>query len=175
LLEESIADQKLFNLLVGIIHSFEMSPGKGMPLGNLTSQLFANVYMDPLDKFVKHQLKAPYYLRYADDFLLLSNDLGELLGYFVEINSFLKKELKLAVHPDKIYLRKLEWGIDFVGYVARPYYEMPRKKTVKRIRKELNNKKEEDLEKMNATLQSNLGYLKHVSAYKVYQELISLV
>jgi len=113
LLERRIADQELLGLLRHVIESFVHSPGKGMPLGNLTSQLFANVYMDPFDKFVKHRLKAKYYLRYSDDFIVLGNDPDELLGYFVEMSRFLKTELKLSIHPDKVILRKLSWGHRF--------------------------------------------------------------
>lgn len=166
LLEGRIEDRRLLSQLKGIIDSFEVVPGKGMPLGNLTSQLFANVYMDPLDKFVRHRLKVQNYLRYADDFLLLGNNQDELLGCFIEVNRFIKDRLRLAVHPDKIYLRKLEWGIDFVGHVARPHYSVPRKKTVKRMEKDLRRKSGLPLDEVNAILQSYLGYLKHANAYK---------
>lgn len=131
-----------------------------MPLGNLTSQLFANVYMDPLDKFVKHTLKAKNYLRYADDFMVLSADSHELLGYMIEINIFLKESLKLHIHPLKISLRTLSQGIDFVGYVALPHYQLPRHKTVKRMVKKLKTGTMEDIEK---ALPSYLGYLGHAS------------
>jgi len=171
LLERRIDDKPLVSLLGEIIGSFAVKPGKGMPLGNLTSQLFANVYMDPLDKFVKHRLKVKYYLRYADDFLLLGSNPNELLGYFIEINNFLKDKLKLSVHPDKIILRKLNWGIDFVGYVALPKYTLPRKSTVKRIFQCLAKKLESKPEKANESLQSYLGYLKHVNAYKISRKL----
>jgi RNA-directed DNA polymerase len=167
LLERRIDDKLLVNLLKEIIKSFSVKPGKGMPLGNLTSQLFANVYMDPLDKFVKHKLKAKYYIRYADDFLLLGSESEELLGYFVEINDFLKSVLKLTLHPDKIILRKLNWGIDFVGYVALPHHTLPRRKTVKRIFQYLDKKIQSEPEKVNESLQSYVGYLKHVNAYKI--------
>lgn len=163
LLEERIADPLLMSLLKKIIYSFSFTPGKGMPLGNLTSQLFANVYMDPFDKFVKHQLKIKHYLRYADDFLILSSNPDELLGYFVEMNCFLKDELRLSIHPDKTSLRKLEWGIDFVGYVAFPHHQIPRQKTLKRIYRKIEKLDEEKLE--NA-LPSYLGYVSHVSSHK---------
>lgn len=161
------------NLLRLIIESFSVTPGKGMPIGNLTSQLFANVYMDPLDKFVKHHLKARYYLRYADDFMILANSESELMGYFVEMNTFLKETLKLAIHPNKIYLRKLHWGIDFVGYVALPHHALPRRKTAKRA--VTNLAKIHDLEKLNASYASYLGYLRHVSSKKTQDKLKLLV
>jgi len=171
LLSERIEDNKLLHLLRTIIESFEMSPGKGMPLGNLTSQLFANIYMNPLDQFVKRKLKAKYYLRYADDFLLLSTEPSELFGYFVEINNFLEERLKLNIHPDKVYLRKLEWGIDFVGYVARPHYNFPRQKTLKRILTKIAHSDEETLLR---SMPSYLGYVRYVSSYEARQKMISL-
>lgn len=163
LLQQRIDDLRLLKLLEQIIQSFEFSPGKGMPLGNLTSQLFANVYMDPLDKFVKHRLKAKYYLRYADDFLILSPDRDELSGFFIEIDRFLKTNLSLRIHPDKIIMRKLSWGIDFVGYVALPHYNLPRSQTTRRIIRKVSNSNQEDLQK---SLPSFLGYFGHVNSYK---------
>ncbi len=168
LLTERITDKKLLRALRTIISSFEFSPGKGMPLGNLTSQLFANIYLDPLDKFVKQTLKAKYYLRYADDFMILSPDPEELLGYFVEINTFLKNRLRLQLHPDKIVLRKLLQGIDFVGYVAFPHHQLPRRKTVRRIIKKASIAPKEQLQK---ALLSYLGYLQHASSHKIQQQL----
>lgn len=169
LLGRKISDPGLLGLLSEIIGSFEVKPGKGMPIGNLTSQLFANVYMDPLDKFVKHKLKARHYLRYADDFLILANSEAELMGYFVEMWHFLKEELNLELHPNKISIRKLQWGIDFVGYVARPHHAIPRSITVQRMLR--NVEKIEDSGKLSAILDSYLGYLGHASAKKLEDDL----
>ncbi|MFA5967130.1 MAG: reverse transcriptase/maturase family protein [Patescibacteria group bacterium] len=176
LLKEKIEDEKLIGLLWDIINSFEHSPGKGMPLGNLTSQLFANVYLDPLDKFAKHKLKAKYYLRYADDFIFLSDNPDILLGYLVEVNQFLKTNLKLNVHPNKIHLRKFNWGIDYVGYVALHRYSIPRRKTVKRIFKKVARLlRENDYEELTNAVPSYLGYLQHASSYRLRCRLEELV
>jgi retron-type reverse transcriptase len=174
LLRERITDEKLFSLLENIIHSFEHSHGKGMPLGNLTSQLFANIYMDPLDKFVKHRLKAEHYLRYADDFVFLANNPDELMGYLVEVNQFLKTRLKLILHPDKISLRKLNWGIDYVGYVALPHYSLPRKKTVKRMFKNLQRSIDREDDNLENRYQSYLGYLTHVNSHRLQDQIRGL-
>ena len=172
LLKERIEDEQLSGLLQNIIDSFEYSPGKGMPLGNLTSQIFANVYLDPLDKFAKHKLKAKYYLRYADDFVFLSDKPDELMGYLVEANRFLKTRLKLNIHPDKIHLRKLKWGIDYVGYVVLPHYSIPRRKTVERISKRVNRLLSiNNSSTLAKSLPSYLGYLKHVDAYNLASKL----
>lgn len=169
LLKQRIIDARLNYVLEHIISSFTFSPDKGMPLGNLTSQLFANVYMDPFDKFVKHRLKVRYYLRYADDFLILSANPDELLGYFVEMNRFLKEVLKLRIHPQKVLLRKLSWGIDFVGYMALPHYNLPRRKTVRRIFKKVAKSSPEELAK---SLPSYLGYLEHAQSYHWRRKLL---
>lgn len=172
LLRKRISDTKLLDLLGEIIGSFELSPGKGMPLGNLTSQLFANIYLDPLDKFTKHYLKAKHYLRYADDFVFLSDNPDELMGYLVEVARFLKSELKLQIHPNKLTLRKLRWGIDYVGYVALPYYRLPRRKTVARMIRGVRQLLiSGDTCKLARTMPSYLGYLGHVSGYKAMRQL----
>lgn len=171
LLSKRIADQQLMNCLSEIIESFESSPDKGMPLGNLTSQLFANIYMDPFDKFVKHRLKAKYYLRYADDFMFLADNKIVLEEYLSEVGLFLGERLKLSLHPDKCILRNLNWGLDFVGYVTHPKFSLPRAKTVERIFAKLEDIKESDPEKLEVSLQSYLGHLKHVDAKLLSEEL----
>ncbi len=171
LLSKRIADPKLMSLLREIVESFEYSSGKGMPLGNLTSQLFANVYLDPLDKFVKHKLKANYYLRYADDFMILSASQEVLQDYLVEIEKFLNEKLKLNLHPDKIAFRKLAWGLDFVGYVAHEKFTLPRKKTVERMFTKLEKIQATNPDKLNESSQSYLGYLKHVHSHAISAKL----
>jgi len=87
-----------------------------MPLGNLTSQFFANVYLNELDYFAKHKLKAKYYIRYVDDFIILHKSKLQLEKWKQEINEFLKKELKLELHQEKSRILPLSRGIDFVGF-----------------------------------------------------------
>ncbi|MFH0905411.1 MAG: reverse transcriptase/maturase family protein [bacterium] len=184
LLEVRIADERLMELLKEIIFSFSRfriesgmtNGGKGIPLGNLTSQLFANVYLDSLDKFVKHRLKARCYLRYADDFIFLANNPDELMGYLVEVSQLLKTSLKLQLHPGKIILRKLKWGIDYVGYVALPHYSIPRRKTIGRITKRVGKLLGQGgRDELTKALPSYLGYLGHVKGYNTTQQLKNLV
>ncbi|TSC92681.1 MAG: hypothetical protein Athens101428_814 [Candidatus Berkelbacteria bacterium Athens1014_28] len=174
LLVQRIEDGRLMNLLKKLIESFECSLGKGMPLGNLTSQLFANIYLDSLDKFVKHKLKVKYYLRYADDFILLTENRELLLEYLKNIESFLSEQLKLSLHPDKIILRKLNWGLDFVGYVAYPKFNLPRRRTVQRIFVKLEKIKVQKTEQFNRSLQSYLAHLKHVDTYKLSAKIATI-
>lgn len=105
---------------------------RGIPIGSLTSQLFANIYLNELDQFVKHKLKIKYYLRYCDDFVILSNNPDELQLIKQRINDFLNDNLKLVLHPGKASIRKLVQGIDFLGYVVLPYHTVLRTKTKKR-------------------------------------------
>jgi hypothetical protein len=108
---------------------FKAAPHCGLPIGNLTSQFFANVYLDALDQFVKHQLKARYYVRYCDDFVLLSEDRAVLEGWEAQIREFLLNELRLTLN-DRKRLRPVSDGIDFLGYIARPDYLLARRRVV---------------------------------------------
>ncbi|MBF8249644.1 MAG: RNA-directed polymerase [Candidatus Levybacteria bacterium] len=171
LLKKKIKDEDIIWLLKQIIYSFnsDKGEGKGMPLGNLTSQVFANIYLNELDQFMKHKLKAKYYIRYADDFMFLSKNKESLQENIDKLRQFLNNKLQLELHPNKIILRKLEWGIDFLGYVVLPYYIVPRTKTKRRIFKKL--KEKVVLENFNQSMQSYLGYLGHANSFEITQEL----
>lgn len=176
ILEEKIEDQDTLNLLEEVIESFHSanlaSQGQalqscnGIPLGNLTSQIFANIYMNELDQFVKQKLKIKYYIRYADDFIILDSNKDNLYKYTSILVNFLDENLKLELHPNKIILRKLSWGIDFLGYIVLPHYILPRTKTKKRIIKRILKERIS-----NQSLQSYLGYLKHANTYRLRENL----
>jgi len=99
---------------------FSVPSGKGLPIGNLTSQFFANVYLNGLDQFVKHTLKARWYIRYVDDLIFLHRDRGTLREWVGEIQSYLQKRLKLDLHPHRQKVLPVGNGMDFVGYIVRP-------------------------------------------------------
>ena len=101
-----------------------------MPLGNLTSQFFANVYLNKLDYFIKHQLKVHYYIRYVDDFILLHNSRPQLETWKAEINNFLKEKLKLELHPEKSKIDSLSKGVDFVGFRIFYHHKLLRKRNI---------------------------------------------
>lgn len=178
LLAKRITDSDFLWLLTIIIESFNSKDqmGKGMPIGNLTSQLFANIYMDPLDQFIKKELKVKYYIRYADDFVLMSPNKEILINLLDKIGKFLENELKLHLHPQKIEIRNYYLGIDFLGYVIFPKYVIPRTKTKRRIfrklkkKAELIKKDECDFDTLNQSVQSYLGYLSHCNSYKLAQK-----
>lgn len=104
-------------------------PGCGLPIGNLSSQFFANVYLDKLDQFVKHTLKAKRYLRYVDDFVLIHKDRNQLAVWQAQIEDFIAKELRLKLKAD-IQLKPLTDGIDFLGYIVRPTHTLVRRRVV---------------------------------------------
>lgn len=164
LIASRVKDGDINWLINNVIDSFSSEKGlsRGIPLGNLTSQIFSNVYLNELDQFVKHRLKMKHYLRYADDFLILSIDTKQHEEYFLAIDEFLEEKLKLELHPRKILVRKLSWGIDFCGYIILPYYILPRTKTKRRILKRIMNGYVE-----NQVLQSYLGYISHANSFKL--------
>jgi len=173
LIGKRIKDKDTSWLIYEIIDSFEKEKGKGLPLGNVTSQLFANIYLNEFDQFIKHKLKANYYLRYCDDFLILSDDKEYLFSCLEKISVFLKENLKLLLHPDKVSIIKYSQGIDFVGYVVLPHYKTLRTKTKKRIVKKVSKNKEDlknniiSKEYFDVSLNSYLGVLKHCDGYKI--------
>jgi len=173
ILAEYIPDENILNLLENIIESFPT----GLPLGNLTSQLFVNICMNKFDQFAKHKLKAKHYIRYADDFVFLSENKNWLEGQIPVIESFLAKELKLELHPDKVFIKTLNSGVDFLGMISFSDYRILRTKTKRRIIKKLKNKRQE-LEKeiisektFNQSLQSYSGILRHCEGYLIEREL----
>ena len=104
-----------------------------MPLGNLTSQFFANVYLNELDYFVKHQLKSKYYIRYVDDFVILHHSKSQLEEWKSEIDKFLREKLRLELHPDKSKIIPLSKGIDFVGFRNFYHFRLLRKRNIKNM------------------------------------------
>ena len=106
-----------------------------MPLGNLTSQFFANLYLNELDYFIKHNLKIKYYIRYVDDFIILHKDKEQLEFYKEQINKFLKNNLKLELHPDKSKIISQNKPIPFVGFRIFNNYKLLRKFNRKNIQR----------------------------------------
>lgn len=127
-LARSVHDERCLDLCGKIIKSFSCAPGSGLPLGNLTSQLFANVYLHELDYFVKQKLCVRHYARYNDDFFIVADNREELQNFSVKIKQFLEDELKLSLPPDKIKIRPLGWGVDILGAVAYPWGAVPRRR-----------------------------------------------
>jgi len=118
-----------------------------MPLGNLTSQFFANVYLNELDYFIKHELKAKYYLRYVDDFIILHSSKERLEEWKNKIQEFLKDSLKLELHPDKSKIISLSRGIDFVGFRNFYHFRLLRKRNIKNMKSKIKQYKNNKISK----------------------------
>lgn len=155
--KKKISCGQTINLLDEIIASFEKKVGRGIPLGNLTSQLFSNVYMDLFDQFAKRELRQKFYIRYADDFVFLSRDKEELEEILQEVKNFLSKNLSLELHFDKVEIKKWPCGVDFLGFISFPFHRILRTKTKKRIFKKINSRNKP----------SYLGVLSHCRSFSV--------
>lgn len=169
ILRRHITDQKTLWLLQEIISSFySFKLGVGLPLGNLTSQLLVNIYMTEFDQFVKHHLKTKYYLRYADDFVILSPDRWWLEQLTPKINTFLNSRLSLKLHPGKVFITTLTSGVDWLGWVHFPSFRVLRTATKRRMLKRV------CVHPTLETVNSYLGMLKHGNGYKL-QHTINLL
>lgn len=185
LLFRKITDPDVQWILQEIVSSFSTSESlfeqRGLPIGNLTSQLFANVYMNEFDQFMKHELKVKHYARYTDDFVIVSDSHDYLQSLLPSITAFLRVRLELELHPEKVSIRTLKSGIDFLGYVIRPHHRSVRTKTKRRMQRKFAEKVREykageiEEDKLNASLQSFLGVLSHADAYDVEQQLRNLI
>ncbi len=177
LIDKKIKDQNLLVLICEIVKSFSTTPGKGLPLGNVTSQLFANIYMNQLDQYIKRELKVECYVRYCDDFVIVSQS-EEYVQYCVkEIEKFCREELLLDLHPHKIIFRKIKQGIDFLGYVILPHRRVLRTKTKIRIFRKLeklkllNDEGAVGSDFLEQSVQSYLGVLSHCKGEKIKQQI----
>ncbi len=171
IIKDYIPDTDIQWLMSEVISSFSSTrEGVGLPLGNLTSQILVNIYMNKFDQFMKHRMKAKYYIRYADDFVILSQDKRWLEDIRQKIEVFLKNELYLELHPDKTSITTISSGIDFLGWVHFPDHRVLRTKTKKRMLSGIRKNKGRD-----ETVQSCLGLLTHGNAKKTMTKVLSLV
>ncbi len=170
ILGREISNEQTMALLRNIIESFSTDgrPGVGLPLGNLTSQLFANIYMNEFDRFMKHQLKVRHYLRYADDFAIFSEDRVRLAAMLSDIRAFLCERLMLNLHPDKILVKTIASGADFLGWVHFPDHRVVRSATKRRMLKRVCEHPTKE------TIASYEGLMRHGNTYHLKYEAKSL-
>ncbi len=167
ILNKYIFDKDILKLVSKIVSSFHLSEtGVGLPLGNLTSQLLVNIYMNEFDQFIKHKIKVKYYIRYADDFVILSKSKDWLESLIPKIQLFLSEKLKLRLHPNKVSIKTLSSGIDFLGWVHFPYHRVLRTSTKKRMLRNIENNPRP------ATIASYIGLLKHGNSYKLKKQIL---
>jgi retron-type reverse transcriptase len=179
LIRKKIKDSRVLRLIDEIIDSShsEYGAGKGIPIGNLTSQLFANIYLNELDQYVKHRLRARHYIRYVDDFIVLSHSKKELHICKQRIKCFLKT-LFLVMHKTKANVFLIKDGVDFLGYKVFPCYTRIRKsnikKFVKRARKQLALLSSGRIreKRIESSLLSWMGHLCHADAYFIGRKVV---
>jgi len=134
---ERVKDDDVRWLTKTILDNYETEePNKGMPLGNWTSQFFANIYLNELDQFVKHTLRAKHYIRYVDDFVIMHESKSKLQEYEVKIKEFLNR-LKLELHPDKCSITPLRNGVSFLGFKIFYHHKIVRKRNLRKIKNKL--------------------------------------
>lgn len=181
-----IVDKDILRLLVEVISSFHTETiarpqsdaaarivdmprrrlDMGLPLGNLTSQLLVNVYMNEFDQYVKHVLKTKYYIRYADDFVFLSHDRRVLEEMLPRANSYLRLRLNLNLHPDKVFIKTLASGVDFLGWIHFPDHRVLRTSTRRRMVRRLSD------DANDAQKESYRGMLSHGNTRRLAHEVL---
>src|SRR3989338_1651465 len=138
-----------------------------MPLGNLTSQFFANVYLNELDYFIKHELKARYYIRYVDDFVILHNSRNALEKYKIKIDNFLAENLNIELHPNKSKIIELDNGVTFLGFRLFFHHRLIKKSNMRKFDSKFNQLRilykngAISREKVLAILEGWLTYISH--------------
>jgi retron-type reverse transcriptase len=174
MMRRKIQDEKVIWLIWQILSNPYRSIGvknkplkkKGMPLGNLTSQFFANLYLNELDQFVKHQLKVKYYIRYVDDFVILHENKEQLKLWKEEINDFIKEKLNIELHPSKSHVLNLNSGISFLGFRIFYHFRLLRKSNMKNFEKKFNQMKilyEQGILNKDKVIEKLEGWLEYAS------------
>lgn len=161
---------------------FKVPKNQGLPIGNLTSQFFANIYLNPLDQFIKHELKAKYYLRYVDDLVIIHKNHRQLKIWKRQIDLFLEKNLRLKLHPKKSVRQSIYKGINFVGFIVKPSYCLIRRRTVNNFKEKLRKFNEspmpdspeifqEQLKNISAVINSYYGQFRHADTLRLRKSL----
>ncbi len=161
---------------------FHAGEGKGLPIGNLTSQFFANVYMNELDQYAKHSLKARHYGRYVDDMILFHEDPDILNSWYSQMDNFLRKNIALRLHPNKKYINLADKGIDFTGFIIKPGRVYLRQTSLSNCKQKIKawerNGAPVDagtLDDLSRSINSYLGMLRNVNGYKTRKALCQRV
>lgn len=167
ILEKYIGDKDALWLFSQIIGSFQTKAkiGVGLPLGNLTSQLLVNIYMNEFDHYIKRELKIKFYIRYADDFVILHESKACLEKLIYKISEFLKTRMKLSLHPDKVFIKTLTSGIDFLGWVNFLEHRVLRTSTKRKMMEKLKKNPKSE------AIISYSGLLSHGNTQKLYEEI----
>ena len=156
--------------------------GKGLPIGNLTSQFFACLYMNELDQYAKHVLKAKYYGRYVDDVVLLHEDPDVLNEWYVRMDQYIQTSLAIRFHPNKKHLNLVHNGIDFTGFIIKPGRTYLRQTSLSKCQQKIRAWERngspvdtETLEDISSSLNSYLGMLRQVNGYNARKSICERV
>ena len=143
-------------------------------MGNLTSQFFANVYLNELDQFVKHVLKAKYYIRYVDDFVILHESKRQLEIWKEQIDIFLREKLKIELHSQKSCIVQLSRGIDFVGFRNFYYSKLVRKRNIRKMWKRINELKNNEISywRLMESYQGWQAYVKWANSFNLRKKVL---
>lgn len=174
ILRKTIKDAKLLNLVAKIINTDNSNTG--LPIGALTSQLFANIYLNELDHFVKEELRMKYYVRYMDDFVILHPSKEKLKSALVEISTLLNDRLRIQLN-NKTQIFPYKRGVDFCGYRIWPTHILPRKRVLKKFRKSFKqlNCRNMSLTQVKPYAMNFIGYAKHCNGYKSTKSILNLL
>jgi hypothetical protein len=167
--------------IVGDLHDWDdidhakcmrfVEPGLALPIGNLTSQLFSNVYLNPFDQFVKRDILCRHYGRYVDDSTQIDPDREWLLAQVPREREFLADELGLQLHMGKLHIREVHQGVEFLGAFVKPYRDYVSNKTLERIREKLQQLDLSNAHQVTTTVNSYLGILSHSASYNLRCEI----
>lgn len=173
-----------FNLIPPRKSLFDSPDGKGLPIGNYSSQFFANLYLNESDQFIKRELKCKYYIRYVDDLILLDKNKERLKESGDKIDIFLKSNLDLELNSNKTELQPINKGIDFLGYFIKPRYVLVRRRVVKRLKNRLlkycmlyasndnyGNIDKERLDLILAMINSYYGHFGHAFSFNLRKDI----
>jgi len=181
-IQKKISDPRVLWLIKTILANYKTKEeGIGMPLGNLTSQFFANVYLNELDQFVKHQLRARYYIRYVDDFVIFHRSKRQLEAYKIIIGIFLREKLALRLHPDKSKVIPLQRGVEFLGMKIFPYHKLIKKKNLKKFYRKYTllcedyDEKVATYDEIYDFLEGWLAYAKNANTHKLRKKVLQQV
>lgn len=166
LIKEKVKCGKVLKIIENTISSYhiENSLQKGIPLGNITSQIFANIYLNTLDQYVKKDLKCRFYIRYNDDIILIFENNKNIINTRDKIILFVKNKLFLDIPMEKTSIRKIRWGVDFLGFVVLPHATLLRNKTKHKIYVNIKRK----------NMYSYLSILKHCNSFNLKTKILSI-
>lgn len=174
IIKKKIRDKKVLWLVYKILANYIGKQNKkGMPLGNLTSQFFANVYLNKLDQYVKHKLKVRYYIRYVDDFVIFHSNKNTLVKYENNINQFLKQKLRIGLHPDKSGIIHLKNTLNFLGFRILFYHKLLKKSNIRKMKNKFRilmedySKGRVDYDEVYDFFEGWFAYAKHANTYKL--------